>query len=299
VAQGSAPTARVVRVLETLRGRAGHGLRYAELADEADVSQATCHAILTTLAGAGYVVRDPASRSYTLGPALVGLGEVAVRSFPEVALARAELDALADRTGLGWSAGRVVGDSIAIVAVGDGVPAGDPVRPGASLPFAPPFGAIHVAWSAPVDVDAWVARAPAGTFAEADLRAVVADHRRARVAVAPYTPASAQLRELLGELTTDAVAADVRTRTIELLAAIDRLDLRPADYAGTGSVSVNTITAPVFEAHGSVSFAVALHVADPAIETRRVRALAGELVRTTDRITTATGGIIPQEGDAA
>ena len=142
-------------------------------------------------------------------------------------------------------------------------------------------------------------RAPDGTFADADLRAVVADHRRVRFAVAPFTPASAQLRGLLGELTTDGVAADVRARTIELLAAIDRLDLRPAEYAGAGTVSVNTITAPVFDPRGWVSFAVALHVADPAIEARRVRALAAELVRTTDRITTLTGGCIPREGDAA
>ena len=299
MAQGSAPTARVVQVLESLRGRAGHGLRYAELAEHAGVSQATCHAILTTLADAGYVVRDPSSRSYTLGPALVGLGEVASRSFPEVALARPELDALADRTGHGWSAGRVVGDTIAIVAVGDGVPEGDPIRPGASLPFGPPFGAIHVAWSPSADIDAWVDRAPDGTFADADLRAVVADHRRVRFAVAPFTPASAQLRGLLGELTTDGVAADVRARTIELLAAIDRLDLRPDEYAGRGPLSVNTVTAPVFDTRGAVSFAVALHVADPAIDARHLRTLAAELVRTADRITTATGGCIPQEGDPA
>ena len=295
--QASAPTARVVRVLESLRSRAGDGLRYAELAEHAGVSQATCHAILTTLAGAGYVVRDASSRAYVLGPALVGLGEVAARSLPEVALARPELDALAARTGRSWSAGRVVGDTIAIVAVGDGVAEDDPMRPGASLPFAPPFGAIHVAWSSPTEVDAWVRRAPEGVFAQADLHTVVSDHRRTRVAVAPYTPASAQLRGLLGELTTDGVAADVQARTRELLAAIDRLDHRPDAYAGDGTLSVNSITAPVFDAQGAVSFAVALHVAEPAVEARTVRSLATDLVSTADRVTAATGGCVPKEGD--
>jgi len=299
VAHGSAPTARVVRVLESLRGRAGGGLRYAELAEHAGVSQATCHAILTTLADAGYVVRDPSSRSYVLGPALVGLGEVAARARPEIALARPELDALAARTGLSWSAGRATGDTIAIVAVGAGIAEDDPIRPGATLPFAPPFGAIHLAWSTPAEIDDWTRRAPEGTFAEPDLRAVVADHRRTRVAVAPFTPASAQLRGLLGELTADTVTDDVRRRTIELLAAIDRLDLRRDEYAGRGTLSVNTITAPVFDARGAVSFAVALHVADPEIDAGRVRTLARELVRTVDRVTAAIGGCIPQEGDTA
>jgi DNA-binding IclR family transcriptional regulator len=296
MAQGSAPTARVVRVLESLRVRAGAGLRYAELAEDAGVSQATCHAILTTLTDAGYVVRDASSKSYLLGPAVAGLAEAAARSFPEVAVARDELDELAARTGLSWSVGKVVGDVITIVAVADEVHDDDPIRPGTRIPFVPPFGAIHVAWSAPPVVDQWVARATAKAFSHDELRAVLDDHRRTRFAVAPYTPASAQLRDLLGELATDAVSDEVRDRTFGLLAAIDRLDYRRSEYQDGGSLSVNAITAPVFDDSGAVSFAVALHVASPEVEARRVRALASDLVESVDRVTASIGGRIPKEG---
>ncbi len=294
--QGSAPTARVVRVLEALRGRAGEGRRYAELAGDAGVSQATCHAILTTLAGAGYVVRDPASKSYRLGPAVVGLGEAAARSFPEIGAARAELERLAARTGLHWSVGKVIGDTITIVAVAADAPGNEPIRPGTRLPFAPPFGAIHVAWSPASTVARWIARAPGNTFDEPELRAVLRDHRRSRFAVAPYTPASVQLRELLGELATDAVSDDVRERTFGLLAAIDRLDYTSHELGNGRALAVNSITAPVFDQNGAVSFAVALHVASPEVQTERVRTLARELVQSVDRVTDSIGGRVPTEG---
>jgi DNA-binding IclR family transcriptional regulator len=296
VAQGSAPTARVVRVLETLRGRAGEGMRYAELADDAGVSQATCHAILTTLADAGYVMRDPVSKSYLLGPAVVGLGEGAARSFPEVGAARAELDDLRARTGLHWSVGKVIGDTITIVRVAADVSDDEPIRPGTRLPFAPPFGAIHVAWSPPSAVEQWIGRAPGRTFSEPELRAVLRDHRQSRFAVAPHTPASVQLRELLGELASDAVSEDVRERTFGLLAAIDRLDYTSDELRNGRALSVNAITAPVFDDHGAVSFAVALHVASPAVEAESVRSLARELVQSVDRVTASIGGRVPTEG---
>ncbi len=293
MAHGSAPTARVVRVLEALRLAADGGLRYAELAQAADVSQATCHAILATLTDAGYVVRDPASRAYSLGPALLGLGDAAERSFPEVQLARAELDALAIETGLRCHAAKVVDDAITVVAVAGATDVDDPIRPGTRIPFAPPFGAIHVAWSSPHIVEQWIRRAPSASFTAARLHDVVNDHRRSRVAVAPYTPASARLRELLGELAADEVPDDVRHRTIELLGAIDRLDYTSEDLASSDTLPVNTLTAPVFDRHSTVAFAVGLHVAEPELAADRIAALADALVGSADRMTDAIGGRVP------
>ena len=65
------------------------------------------------------------------------------------------------------------------------------------------------------------------------------------------------------------LAADVRARTIELLAAIDELDYT-SDVSPTRGISrVNTLTSPVFDHDGQVAFAVALHVADPDLPVTR------------------------------
>jgi DNA-binding IclR family transcriptional regulator len=216
-----------------------------------------------------------------------------VRAFPEVQLTRVELDALASETGLRCHAAKVVDDAITVVAVAGAADVDDPIRPGTRIPFAPPFGAIHVAWSSPHIVEQWIKRAPSPSFTAARLHEVVSDHRRTRVAVAPYTPASARLRELLGELAADEVPDDVRDRTIELLGAIDRLDYTSDDLTGSDDLPVNTLTAPVFDRHGKVAFAVGLHVAEPEFAADRIEALASALVAAADRMTDAIGGRIP------
>jgi len=293
--QRSRPTERVVRLLETLRARPGTGLRFADLARAGDLSQATCHAILLTLADAGYVVRDDETRGYSLGPALVALGEAAAASFPEVRASAGELARLAASTGLPVSAARVVDDAITVVEVVG--PGRDdlPIRAGTRVPCAPPFGAIHVAWERPDAVEAWIARSPSPTLSPERLRAVVEDHRRTRVAVAPYTHSSARLREALGELALDALAHDVRDRTLALLAAIDELDYTSDALEGPDRLAVNTLTAPVFDHRARVVFAVALHVAQPELLVTHLRRLAAELRSATERMTETVGGRLPTE----
>ncbi|MEX2255086.1 MAG: helix-turn-helix domain-containing protein [Acidimicrobiia bacterium] len=291
--QRSNPTERVVRVLETLRAHPGDGMRFAELARAGELSQGTCHAILLTLTDAGYVVRDDATRAYTLGPALVALGAAASASFPEVRAAAPDLAALAAGTGFAVSAARVVDGAITVLDV---VGAGRdelPIREGTRVPFAPPFGAIHVAWDGDDAIDAWIGRAPRPTLTPDRLRAVIDDHRRTHVAVAPYTHSSVRLREALGELAIDALASDVRERTLDLLAAIDELDYTADVLAGADRLPVNTLTAPVFGHDGCTSFAVALHVADPDLPATRIRALATELRAATERMTDLAGGRVP------
>ena len=112
--------------------------------------------------------------------------------------------------------------------------------------------------------------APSATFTPDRLRAVVADHRRTHVAVAPYTRSSERLRDALGELAVDALARDVRERTLELLAAIDELDYTSDVLADAEHLPVNTLTSPVFDHDGRVAYAVALHVADPDLAVTRV-----------------------------
>jgi hypothetical protein len=161
------------------------------------------------------------------------------------------------------------------------------------VPFVPPFGAIHLAWSSPHDIEQWIRRAPSAVFSAARLRAVVEDHQRTRIAVAPYTPASARLRELLGELAGDDLPDDVRTRTVELLGAIDRLDYTRDDLRGAGELAVNTITVPVFDQHARVAFAIGVHVGESALAARDLRDVSSALLAAADRMTDALGGRLP------
>lgn len=279
-----------MRVLEALRAHADEGLRFADVARAATVSQATCHAILTTLTDAGYVSRDEVTKTYSLGSALVPLAAGAARSMRFAQCVRPELDDLAERTGLACSIAEAVGDSITIVAVSEPPGADAPVGVGTNIPLVPPFGAIHVAWSDPSVIDAWIARAP-NAFTEARLREVVADHRLTHVAVAPYTPVSERVRAALTELATHEDSAELRSRTLELLSSVDRLDYLARDLDDKETVAVNAITAPVFENSQKVAFVVGVSIAEPDLPAARLRALVTELHTTTRRMTESIGNV--------
>jgi DNA-binding IclR family transcriptional regulator len=294
---GSRPTERVVHVLELLAAHPGGGLRFSELAREGGLSQATCHSILATLTEAGYVVRDRRTLTYTLGPALVALGNAASESFAEVRAGHEAFAALARRTGFAVSAAAVIDDAITVVDLVaiDGREL--PITIGTRVPFAPPFGAIHVAWSSPEQIDAWIARAPRETLTAERLLAVVESHRATRLAVAPYTTTSADLRAALSELAVDALAHDVRERTLDLLAAIDELDYTADVLACADHLPVNTLTAPVFDDASRTAYAIALHVGAPDVAIEQIDALGAQLRAVAHDLTASIGGREPSDPD--
>jgi IclR family acetate operon transcriptional repressor len=81
-----------IKVLSEL-GRPGEaGATQAELASTTGLSKSTLHNLLSTLEAHEFVRRDPDSRRYRLGPALIPLGNAATR---QVKLIRAAVDRLA------------------------------------------------------------------------------------------------------------------------------------------------------------------------------------------------------------
>ena len=87
----SPPTERVVATMALLAERPDASLSLAELTRRLGVNKSTGHAILTSLTAAGWVLRDPTSKTYRLGPAVVALGRQAGASFPALDFARPAL----------------------------------------------------------------------------------------------------------------------------------------------------------------------------------------------------------------
>jgi DNA-binding IclR family transcriptional regulator len=79
-----------IRILAVLNDRDRIPVGLTQIAREVGMYNGTCDDILHTLESHGYVVRDPATRGYLLGPALVGLGAKAVSDpdYVQVALER-------------------------------------------------------------------------------------------------------------------------------------------------------------------------------------------------------------------
>lgn len=78
-AGGSRTLARGLAVLRTL-GDLGQGATVAEMAEATRLDRAVLYRLLDTLTAGGFVVRDPQTRRYSLGVALIELGARAGRS---------------------------------------------------------------------------------------------------------------------------------------------------------------------------------------------------------------------------
>lgn len=70
-----------------------------ELSQHVGLNKATVHRLLAALEADGFIVRNPRTGDYRLGPEMLVLGGVAIRSNDLRTISRAELVALADATG--------------------------------------------------------------------------------------------------------------------------------------------------------------------------------------------------------
>ncbi len=103
------------RILHFLVRNNPRGISLSELSRELGVSKSTIHGLLATLHAHGFVQRDPDSRLYRLGSALVTLGSVAATQLRAAALVSDRLSALAAEHGLTFAVAQVTGYSEAQV----------------------------------------------------------------------------------------------------------------------------------------------------------------------------------------
>lgn len=74
-------------------------LGIADLARAAGLTKSTAHRYVATLARLGYVIQDPDTRKYSLGPRVIDLGFAALNSLEITRIAAQPLQALSDETG--------------------------------------------------------------------------------------------------------------------------------------------------------------------------------------------------------
>ena len=80
---------RAADLLNYLAAHPGESLTYSELSRRLEVNLASMHSLLVALTECGYLAHHAAERTYSLGPALVALGDAALRQNPYLDTARA------------------------------------------------------------------------------------------------------------------------------------------------------------------------------------------------------------------
>lgn len=136
----SPPTARVVQLLDHLIARRGQRFGLSELARDLGISKPTCLGMVTELTAGGYLMCDPATKRYGLGPALVAAGRLARSEVAAGDIARRHLDELSAHYGTTCTASAVSGEQIIMLECAGPAPASDTVKVGQVYPFAHPSG---------------------------------------------------------------------------------------------------------------------------------------------------------------
>ena len=289
--RASPPTQRVVDVLDFLARHPHDRFGVSELARRVGQSKPTCLGIVVTLAESGYLVRDPADKTYRLGPSLISLGHVAQESMRIGPPARDQLRRLSSKFGTTAALAAVVDDRITLLEL-VGPPGADiGVQVGQSYPFAPPVGLMFVLW----DDDAlrdWLAREPTVPLRTDTERRdrVVADCRRTGYLVERLTPGGRRLYALMAGVSAT-LPDELRVLLGELVSDIgERVYLRDADDETRHDISV--ISAPVFDHYRRQVMVVSMQVGK-ALTDNEIRERAQAVVMTADAVTEQLGGTKP------
>jgi len=292
----SPPTARVVAVLDRFTSAGGRRFGLSELARDLGLSKPTCLGILTELTAAGYLVRDPRTLTYGLGPALIAAGRVARRGFAAADTARRLLEPLVERYRTAATVSAVVDDEIMVLEA-LAVPGLTPARVGERYPFAPPSGLMYVLWGPDEAFERWLAKEPTlpVSLDRERLRAIVAGCRAAGYLVESLTPAGMRLYSLLNDAARD-LPPEVRALMGELLSDLGERVYLDAELSPGVSHPVHLIAAPAYDADGAQEFVLALQVGASLTGAETARRGAA-LAEAADAVTRALGGRLPARPD--
>jgi DNA-binding IclR family transcriptional regulator len=280
----SAPTARVLDVIELLARSGNVRLRFSDVVRELDLTQATAHAILKTLCDRGWASRDPVSKTFTLGPALTVVAARMDMARPLAHAARSAALRLFRQVGYAGSVVERFGDSLMVTAF-EGDPATQPAGiPGDRIPYSPPFGVALAAWDTDEEQRAWIRRG-AGSDAERAqrLERVLAHTRERGYDVDWTTPALAQAVQVVGTLDSDQMPTPVRQILEQLLAEFTTIGFLSDDNPGRRKQPVVTIAAPVFDHRHQVVLMLAVHPLCP-LSARQIQVIGKHLTDETTAI---------------
>jgi DNA-binding IclR family transcriptional regulator len=266
-----------------LAGPGNERLRFSDVVRKLGLTQATAHAILTTLCDRGWASRDPVDKTFSLGPALAAVAGRIDTARPLAHTARAAALQLAEEFGYAASVVERFGDSLVITAFEDaGQQSGG--APGDRIRYAPPFGVAFAAWDTDDEQRAWIQRGAATNSALAHRLSEVLAHTRDRgFDVDCTTPALTRAAHVVGTLPSDGLPAHVREITEQLLAEFTTIGFLSDDATPRRAQPVATIAAPVFDHHGRVSMIVAVHPLQD-LTRKRIDAIGRRTVHVTPNL---------------
>jgi DNA-binding IclR family transcriptional regulator len=289
VTTSSPPTRRVVDIIELLAERRGSTTRLSDIVHALGLNQATAYVILKELDEMGWVTRNPADKTFSVGAALVRLAGRIDQS-PSIAhAARAAASAAATDTGYAASVSERVADSLVITAFIAGRDDQWSLSTGDRLPFAAPFGPAYAAWEPADERRVWIERSGVNSPAfEARLEEHLGETRHQGFSVERMSPDMVSAIPVMTRLQMDAQSDSVRDHLNEVLLEITGAPRVSGKPGSRHRQYVGAITAPIFNQLGRVTHNICVHPFT-ALSLRNVEQIGRHLRQVAGAIGTQAG----------
>lgn len=291
----SASTSRSIKVINFLAAHSTDSFTLSQISERLGLSHGSTHRVLSTLTAARYVSRHPKHKTYSLGLALVGIGQAALERHRTVEIARREMVKLSEELKVMCTASVVLDDELLILAK-HGTPQTHPGinRVGDRRPFLPPIGIANIAWSETAVVEAYLARAPAHLQPDVQARLreavrLVRERGYSIVAAGPNVMQWPTTATTPGEKLDEAYWSHVGDVVRHL--SPDEVQLKNlADAVGKG---VGYVTAPVFSPGGEVALELAITGLPHDLSVEQIERYSSRLRAATAVVMSETQGRIP------
>ncbi len=249
---------RAADLLNFLAAHPAERFGYSELSRRLDVNLSSMHSLLVALVECAFLSFRASDKTYGLGPALIAIGDVALRSDPFVDATRAEMGKLSARSGL-ESLGfvRAGGDALCVLRAGPGTDPGREVQVGQRLPLIAPLAAALVAWAPVAERESWLERGGAPGDARREQTRMLDVVRERGYAVALEVEERRQIGEVLRQLRDDPHSQSLHADLRELISGLRRREYQ-LTTSRRASYSVSTMTAPVLNAAGGFELAISV-----------------------------------------
>jgi DNA-binding IclR family transcriptional regulator len=278
---------RAADLLNFLAAHPGETFSYSRLAQQLQINLASTHSLLIALMECGYLTRSPSDRSFSLGPALVALGDAALRENHAVEQARVHMRRLSRELGRETLAlVRAGSDALCIARAGPASAPGRTVRVGQRIPLMAPLASVFVAWAAEEEIERWLLRAGVPRREQRQQRELLGRVRERGFSVALEVAGRRQIGELLDELAEHPHSQTLRSELREVIYELGRARYQ-LDEKSARSHEISTLTAPVFDRQGRVELALTLQLFERGVSSREIDALGKRLLRATRAIAKA------------
>jgi DNA-binding IclR family transcriptional regulator len=292
----SGPNSRVIDVINFLAAHPTEAFTLSELAEHLALSNGSAHRVLATLTDARYLSRHPKHKTYSLGVALVAVGQAALEKHRGIDIARREMARLTGELKAQCIATAIVDDELLFLAK-EGVPQTHDglARVGERRPFVPPLGLGHIAWADKNAIATYLARAqttlsdPLRDYLKTALSVI----RQRGYAVGANGDALRALHQTATHPAQSKSDVAYRSQIGELIGALTEKEIQLFDIADAGSDGISYISVPIFSPLGTVTLELALSGMPDNLSVAEIERYAERLRATAAIVTSETHGRVP------